>query len=158
MKNHVFNIFKIASHFNAIFLVNKINIFLYECFVNEVYNYSMTIFLCKFEYFEKVLFLIINCVDEFDDAILSRIHYKLKYEILNWEFQRDVWKSFLSKSCMYKRSLQLFSDELYKLKDLNFSVWKICDEMLIVHISSLIVYSSSDQKSDYDHSYICYYQ
>lgn len=62
------------------------DVFLHKCSVGGVHDHSVMIFLCKLEYFERVLFLTTNCVDEFDDAILSRIHYKLKYEALGWEF------------------------------------------------------------------------
>ncbi|EQL28310.1 hypothetical protein, variant [Blastomyces dermatitidis ATCC 26199] len=158
LKNSVFNIFKTASHFNTILLMNKADVFLHECSVSEVHNHSVTVFLHKLEYFEEVLFLTTNHVNEFDDAILSRIHYKLKYEALSWEFWRDVWRSFLSKSCMHKRSPQLSSDELHKLKGLDLSAREVYGRTLTIHISSLTVYSSSDQKPGYDRPCTCHCQ
>ncbi|KAK2786109.1 hypothetical protein FQN52_007989 [Onygenales sp. PD_12] len=86
LEEHVSNVFKTASHFNAILLIDEANIFLHEHSISRVYNHSMTVFLCKLEYYGGILCLTTNHIDEFDDAILSRIHYKLKYKDLTQEF------------------------------------------------------------------------
>ncbi|KAL2376051.1 hypothetical protein RJZ90_007765 [Blastomyces dermatitidis] len=133
LEDHVSNIFKTASHFNAILLVDEADVFLQRRSVGGVHNHSVTVFLRKLEYFEGVLFLTTNRVDEFDDAILSRIHYKLKYEDLGREFRRDVWRSFLSKSRTHKGSAQLFSDQLHKLEGLDLSAREIKNLAMIAH-------------------------
>ncbi|KAL2377209.1 hypothetical protein RJZ90_006929 [Blastomyces dermatitidis] len=133
LENHVSNIFKTASHFNTILLVNKANVFLQGCSVDGVHNHSVTVFLHKLEYFEEVLFLTTNRIDEFDNAILSRIHYKLKYEDLSWEFWRDVWRSFLSKSHTHQGSAQVSNDELHKLEGLDLSARDIKNLAMIAH-------------------------
>ena len=43
----------------------------------------MVVFLRKMEFFKGVLFLITNLLNDFDAAILNRIHLKLKYNDLD---------------------------------------------------------------------------
>lgn len=83
LKKYIFNIFKIIRHFNTILLMDETDIFLHEYLIDEVYNHSMTVFFHKLEYFKRILFLMINYINEFDNAILSKIHYKLKYKDLS---------------------------------------------------------------------------
>ncbi|EER45255.1 conserved hypothetical protein [Histoplasma capsulatum var. duboisii H88] len=118
LKKHVSNVFKITSHFNAILLMDKANVFLHGRSIDGVHDHSVTVFLHKLEYFEGVLFLTTNHVNEFDDAILSRIHYKL---------------NFLSKSRTHKGSTQLSSDELHKLEGLDLSAQDIKNLATIAH-------------------------
>ena len=44
------------------------------------------------------MFLTINRVQQIDDAIASRIHFKIKYSDLGREQRRGVWKYFLRKA------------------------------------------------------------
>ncbi|EEH19032.2 hypothetical protein PABG_01351 [Paracoccidioides brasiliensis Pb03] len=78
LEEHVSNIFKIASHFNSILLIDEDDVFLHGRSIGGVHDHSVTVFLRKLEYYEGILCLTTNRVDEFDDAILSRIHYKLE--------------------------------------------------------------------------------
>ncbi|ODH45035.1 hypothetical protein ACO22_00427 [Paracoccidioides brasiliensis] len=116
LEEHVSNIFKIASHFNAILLIDEDDVFLHGRSIGGVHDHSVTVFLRKLEYYEGILCLTTNRVDEFDDAILSRIHYKLKYEDPTREFRRQIWGSFLSKADTHKGSAQVSSDKLHKLE------------------------------------------
>ncbi|OJD26245.1 hypothetical protein ACJ73_02381 [Blastomyces percursus] len=116
LEDHVSNIFKAASHFNAILLVDEADVFLQGRSVGGVHDHSVTVFLRKLEYFEGILFLTTNRVDEFDNAILSRIHYKLKYEDLGREFRRDV-----------------SNNELHKLEGLDLSARDIKNLAMIAH-------------------------
>ena len=42
-----------------------------------------------------MMFLTTNRVEQIDNAIASRIHYKLKYDKLNLEQRTNVWRYFL---------------------------------------------------------------
>ncbi|OJD27255.1 hypothetical protein ACJ73_01355 [Blastomyces percursus] len=139
LEDHVSNIFKTASHFNAILLVDEADVFLQGRSVGGVHDHSVTVFLRKLEYFEGVLFLTTNRVDEFDNSILSRIHYKLKYEDLGREFRRDVRRSFLSKSQTHQGSAQVSNDELHKLEGLDLSARDVGCKASTFHISTLTV-------------------
>ncbi|EDN03641.1 predicted protein [Histoplasma mississippiense (nom. inval.)] len=146
LEDHVSNIFKTASHFNAILLVDEADVFLHGRSVGGVHDHSVTVFLRKLEYFGGVLFLTTNRVDEFDDAILSRIHYKLKYEALGREFRRDVWRSFLSKSCTHQGSPQLSSDELHKLEGLDLSAREIRNLAMIAHALATVAQAAESNE------------
>src|SRR5436853_3242177 len=58
----------------------------------------MSVFLRKFKYYTRILFLTTNRVSEFDEVILSRIHLLLKYENLNKDTRKNIWTNFLKKA------------------------------------------------------------
>lgn len=66
---------------------------------HDTHNRLVTISLRKLEYYQGILFLTSNRGIQFDDAILSRIHLIIEYENLTREFRRDLWSTFLSKTC-----------------------------------------------------------
>jgi SpoVK/Ycf46/Vps4 family AAA+-type ATPase len=45
-----------------------------------------------------MMFLTTNRVEQIDDAIASRIHFKLKYDKLNQEQRANIWRRFLEKA------------------------------------------------------------
>ena len=92
-------IFKIAKHVNAILLIDEADVFMENrSSYNSSHNRLVTIFLRKLEYYEGVLFLTTNRLMEFDEAILSRIHLKIKYLELTKDARRKIWENFLSKA------------------------------------------------------------
>lgn len=92
-------IFKIAKHLNAILLIDEADVFMENrASFHGNHNRLVTVFLRKLEYYEGVLFLTTNRVTEFDEAILSRIHLKLKYPELALDSRRSIWKSFLAEA------------------------------------------------------------
>ena len=44
------------------------------------------------------MFFTINCVKQIDDAIASKIHFKIKYDILDSDQRKGVWEYFLKKA------------------------------------------------------------
>ncbi|KKZ66021.1 hypothetical protein EMCG_08220 [[Emmonsia] crescens] len=127
--DHSSSIFKVASHFRAIVLVDQAEVILQGRLVGEARNHSVTAFLRDLEYLEGVLFLTANRVNKFDDAILNRIHYKLEYEGLSREFRRALWENFLSNV----GSARLSRDELHKLEGLNVTPREIKTLVIIAH-------------------------
>ncbi|OJD13523.1 hypothetical protein AJ78_06031 [Emergomyces pasteurianus Ep9510] len=92
-------IFKIARHFNAILLLDEADVFMEKrSAYHDGHNHLVTIFLRKLEYYEGILFLTINRLVKFDEAILSRIQLKVKYEGLTKKSRREIWTYFLSKA------------------------------------------------------------
>ncbi|KMP02021.1 hypothetical protein CIRG_02160 [Coccidioides immitis RMSCC 2394] len=84
LENNLTRIFQIAKHFNALLLLDEADVFLECCaFINMSKNAIVIIFLCKLEYFQGIFFLMTNCKTEFDKAILSRIHLKIRYSNLS---------------------------------------------------------------------------
>ncbi|OKL55252.1 hypothetical protein UA08_09481 [Talaromyces atroroseus] len=92
-------IFKIATRLNAILLIDEADVFMEKRSSYQTnHNRLVTIFLRKMEYYEGVLFLTTNRILEFDDAVLSRIHLKVKYSELTKDARLNIWKSFLSEA------------------------------------------------------------
>lgn len=90
-------IFHIAKHFNAIILIDEADVFMENrASYHSNHNRLVTIFLRKLEYYEGLLFLTTNRVMEFDEAVLSRIHLKIKYADLTKEARRGILTSFLA--------------------------------------------------------------
>ncbi|KAK8079318.1 hypothetical protein PG994_003125 [Apiospora phragmitis] len=60
-------------------------------------NRLVSIFLCTLEYFEGVLFLTTNRLQDFDSAFESRIDVRLEFPDLNQASRLRVWKNLLGK-------------------------------------------------------------
>jgi hypothetical protein len=55
----------------------------------------MAVFLRKLKYFNRILFLIINLLYQFNAVILNKIHLIIKYEELNKDIRRIIIIYFL---------------------------------------------------------------
>lgn len=58
-------------------------------------NAYVTIFLRLLEYYQGILFLTSNRVEEFDPAFLSRIHLKISFPAPNKTTRGSIWRNFL---------------------------------------------------------------
>jgi SpoVK/Ycf46/Vps4 family AAA+-type ATPase len=115
-------IFKIAKHCRAVLLLDEADVFTERrTSSHDSHNRLVTIFLRKLEYYEGILFMTTNRVTDFDEAILSRIHLKIKYEDLSQESRREIWARFLSKAITPKGPCHVSEREVKTLesKDLN---------------------------------------
>lgn len=61
-------------------------------------NGLVSVFLRVMEYCQGFMFLTTNRVSQFDPAVLSRIHLKLKYDDLTTQARHEVWQRFLKLS------------------------------------------------------------
>ena len=75
-------IFKIASRWHAILLLDEADVFLVERGADAHTNALVSVFLRELEHFDGILFLTTNRMQTFDPAILSRIHLPLRYDLL----------------------------------------------------------------------------
>jgi hypothetical protein len=57
-----------------------------------------SVFLRTLEYYPGMMFLTTNRVRQIDDAIASRIHFKLKYDNLNLNQRTSIWRGLLGKA------------------------------------------------------------
>jgi len=77
-------------------LLDEADVFLQErSRLNLDRNRLVAVFLRKMEFFEGVLFLTTNLLNDFDAAILNRIHLKLKYDDLDQDARKAVITQFL---------------------------------------------------------------
>lgn len=73
------------------------------------------------EYFRGILILTTNRVGIFDEAILSRIHLKLRYDCLDNHARMTIWRIFFKKVNTRSGAAEISRRELEELvkKSLN---------------------------------------
>ncbi|KAL7554247.1 hypothetical protein ACHAWF_017665 [Thalassiosira exigua] len=89
-------ILEVAEHWNAVVLIDECDIFLTKRSANDVLRNAMVgIFLRLLEYYDGVLFLTSNRVEQLDDAFQSRISVSLEYNELDAQSRVQVWTNLL---------------------------------------------------------------
>ncbi|KAI9699023.1 MAG: hypothetical protein M1836_003212 [Candelina mexicana] len=90
------HVLDIATTWKAVVLLDEADVFLQQRSGSDVNrNALVSIFLRLLEYYEGILFLTSNRVEEFDLAFKSRIHVALHYPELSLTVRRQLWKDFL---------------------------------------------------------------
>lgn len=99
VENSLSNILEMNTKWNAILLLDEADVFLEARSTHDLErNKLVSIFLRLLEYYEGILFLTTNRVDNIDAAFESRIHLSLQYEDLDQASRRHVWCTFLTRS------------------------------------------------------------
>ncbi|KAH6661627.1 hypothetical protein B0J14DRAFT_622151 [Halenospora varia] len=76
--------------------VDKADVLLKQRLVQDIYqNALVCVFLRTLEYYQGMMFLTTNRVEQIDDAIASRIHFKLKYDNLNQDYSNNDFESWI---------------------------------------------------------------
>ncbi|OJD26386.1 hypothetical protein ACJ73_02239 [Blastomyces percursus] len=115
-------LFKFETHFSEIVLVDEADVFMEKrSGFNGSNNRLVTVFLRKMEQHTGILFLTTNRPMEFDEAILSRIHLKIKYEDLTTEARREIWNHSLSKACTPSGPPVIQGDDMQRLESMSLS-------------------------------------
>ena len=72
------HIFKRASRWKSVLLLDEADVLLEQLSVQDIHrNALVCVFLRTLEYYQGMMFLTANWVRQIDDAIASRIHFKL---------------------------------------------------------------------------------
>ncbi len=110
------NVLEMATKWNAILLLDEADVFLEQRSSHDLErNKLVSIFLRILEYYEGILFLTTNRVDNIDAAFQSRIHINLHYNELSVSSRRRVWDNLLIASKGVNHCFRDF--ELDKLAD-----------------------------------------
>ena len=89
-------IFQTVKAWGALLLLDEADVFLQErSRLSLDRNRLVAVFLRKVEFFEGVLFLTTNLLNDFDTAILNRLHLKLKYDNLDKSARKVTIVQFL---------------------------------------------------------------
>lgn len=92
-------IFKRAARWKAVLLLDEADVLLEQRSAQDIHrNALVCVFLRTPEYYQGIMFLATNRVGQIDNAIASRIHFKLKYGKLNLEQRTNIWRRFLEKA------------------------------------------------------------
>jgi SpoVK/Ycf46/Vps4 family AAA+-type ATPase len=90
------NILEMIAKWNAVLLLDECDVFLEARSTHDLErNKLVSIFLRTLEYYEGLLFLTTNRIDNIDAAFQSRIHISLAYPDLTVDSRRVIWENFL---------------------------------------------------------------
>jgi SpoVK/Ycf46/Vps4 family AAA+-type ATPase len=90
------NILEMISKWNAVLLLDECDVFLEARSTHDLErNKLVSIFLRVLEYYEGMLFLTTNRIDNIDAAFQSRIHISMAYPDLTSDSRKSIWQNFL---------------------------------------------------------------
>lgn len=81
-----------AQRWGAVMLIDEADVYIKRCDDNIAANAVEGVFLRVLEYFNGLLFLTTNRVDDIDEAIISRCIAMIKYHQPNDDDRRQIWK------------------------------------------------------------------
>jgi hypothetical protein len=108
LEDRLRSLLELATRWNAVVLLDEADIFLEKRDSNNLDRNAMVgIFLRMLEYFNGVLFLTTNRVNNFDPAFHSRISLALHYPAMTDELREQIWKNLLAVSKIAGISLKM---------------------------------------------------
>lgn len=117
VENGLSKILELVARWNAILLLDECDVFLEARSTHDLErNKVVSIFLRTLEYYEGILFMTTNRVDNIDAAFQSRIHVSLEYPDLTVESRVQIWKNFLAGFKEKPEVADEYVEELAKLK------------------------------------------
>lgn len=117
LANKLKDILDMCATWNAILLIDEADIFMEKRNKNDIHRNAMVgIFLQLIEYYQGILFLTTNRVEEIDGAFYSRISLSIHYPELDFGSRLVVWQNLLA---FVKSKDESIDPHLLALKDLN---------------------------------------
>ncbi|CAO2656235.1 Nn.00g050380.m01.CDS01 [Neocucurbitaria sp. VM-36] len=111
------NILEMIAKWNAVLLLDECDVFLEARSTHDLErNKLVSIFLRLLEYYEGLLFLTTNRIDNIDAAFQSRIHISMAYPDLTSESRRHIWGNFLTGLGVQQEWKSEDLDELAKVE------------------------------------------
>lgn len=115
-------ILQMVTNWNAVLLLDECDVFLETRSSNSLdRNKIVSIFLRTLEYYEGVLFMTTNRVEDIDPAFASRIHLTMEYKDLDKNAREKIWRNFLSRGEDTEHHHQITYAEVSKLADANIN-------------------------------------
>ncbi|KAJ7606849.1 P-loop containing nucleoside triphosphate hydrolase protein [Roridomyces roridus] len=107
-------ILEIAQTWNAVLLLDESEVFLQRRSSGDVTrNALVSIFLRQLEYYQGIMILTTNLIEQCDDAFESRIHFSIRYPDLGVDSRKEIWQKFFKK--VLKNSTDISSQDLDRL-------------------------------------------
>ena len=94
-------------------------------------NGLVSVFLRKLKYCEGIMFLTTNRVSEFDEAILTRIHLMLRFDELDSNARKNIWKTFLNRARTSSGLAKITFSELERLVECKLNGRQVCAFVLL---------------------------
>lgn len=112
-------ILELVARWNAILLLDECDVFLEARSTHDLErNKVVSIFLRTLEYYEGILFMTTNRVDNIDAAFQSRIHVSLEYPDLTTASRVQIWKNFLGG---FRQTPEVTDDDVEELARLRLN-------------------------------------
>jgi AAA+ superfamily predicted ATPase len=93
------DIFKRGERWNAVVLLDEADLFLAKRTSQELdRNALVNVFLRNLEYYQGLIFLTSNRVEEFDHAFDSRIHLHVSFDQPDIAVRTQIWRHFIPKT------------------------------------------------------------
>ncbi|KAB8223448.1 P-loop containing nucleoside triphosphate hydrolase protein [Aspergillus novoparasiticus] len=113
LEHQLGDIFDTAAAWNAILLLDEADVYLKRR--DGLYlerNRLVATFLRTLEYYRGIFFLTTNLVEEFDEAVLNRVHLKLPYDDLKAPARRRILDRFLkaARADIQEADLETFAE------------------------------------------------
>ncbi|RHZ48759.1 uncharacterized protein CDV56_106140 [Aspergillus thermomutatus] len=113
LESQLGDIFDAAAAWKAILLLDEADVYLQRRNGLQLErNRLVATFLRTLEYYGGIFFLTTNLIEEFDEAVLDRVHLKLRYGNLNWPARRKIFDHFLkgAKADIEETDLRTFAE------------------------------------------------
>lgn len=91
MDKNLYNVLNRAARLGCILLIDECETFVRKRNDNLMQNAIITTFLRRLEYFDGIMFLTSNKINDIDDAILSRCIAAIRYEPPTEENAKKIW-------------------------------------------------------------------
>lgn len=112
-------ILELVARWNAILLLDECDVFLEARSAHDLErNKVVSIFLRTLEYYEGILFMTTNRVDNIDMAFQSRIHVSLQYPDLTNDSRAHIWRNFLAAA---KQKPEIADQDIEELAELDLN-------------------------------------
>lgn len=119
VESRLADILEMIAKWKAVLLIDECDVFLAARSTHDLErNKLVSIFLRMLEYYEGLLFLTTNRVDNMDAAFQSRIHVSMAFPDLTFESRRQIWDNFLKGLNVQQEWKSEDLDDLAKV-DLN---------------------------------------
>ena len=92
LEENLRNILQVSASWNAVLLIDEVDIFLEKRDLDIHRNALVGVFLRLLEYYNGILFLTTNRVNHIDPAFYSRISLAIKYPELSADARTSIWK------------------------------------------------------------------
>jgi AAA+ superfamily predicted ATPase len=119
-ENRLQAVFKRGARWNAVVLLDEADLFLAKRTSQELdRNALVNIFLRNLEYYQGLIFLTSNRVEEFDIAFDSRIHLHVSFDNPDIAVRTQIWKRFLPTTWSDSVSQNLGKDLVVNGRDIK---------------------------------------
>lgn len=92
--------FQRAAKYKAVLLLDEVDVFIRKRGGHPVFDENTSTFLRVLEYFDGVLIMTTNLVNQIDEAVFSRVHLCLEYGAPQDADRRAIWQSMFSKELL----------------------------------------------------------